>query len=101
MRSIEEIEKEKTKYEKKIEELNKELRDLSIQTKRNKPKKTEKKKTPLRVGDRAVITNDYKGKKGTEGNITRSTKDFTFLQDKDGVIHKRVHQNISKVNKDE
>ena len=98
MRSIEEIEKEKAKYEKKIEELNKELRDLSIQTTR---KKTEKKNTTLRVGDRAVITNDCKGKKGIEGNITRSTGDFTFLQDKYGVIYKRAHHNIARVKKDE
>ena len=74
------------------------MRDLSIQTTR---KKTEKKKTTLRVGDRAVITNDYKGKKGIEGNITRSTGEFTFLQDKYGVIYKRAHHNIARVKKDE
>ena len=78
MRSIEEINKEKAKYKKKIEELDKELRKISIQTARNKPKNTEKKKTPFRVGDRAVITNNYKGKKGTKGSVTRSTGDFTF-----------------------
>ena len=98
---MKEINREKAKYEKKIEELDKELRNLSIQTTRNKPKKTEKKKTPLRVGDRAVITNDYKGKKGIEGNITRSTGDFTFLQDKYGVVHKRAHHNIARMKRDE
>ena len=59
MRSIEEINREKAKYVKKIEDLNKELRNLSIITTRNKPNKIEKRKTPFSVGNRAVITNDY------------------------------------------
>ena len=96
MRSIEEINREKAKYEKKIEDLDKELRNLSIKTTRNKPKKIEKRKTPFSAGDKVVITNDYKVKKGTEGSVTRSTCDFTFLPDKYGVVHKRVHHNLAK-----
>ena len=97
MRSIEEIKREKARYEKKIEDLNKELRNLSIKTTRTKRKKSEKRKTPFSEGDRVVITNDYKGKKGTEGSVTRSIGDFTFLQDKYGAVHQRAHHNLDKV----
>ena len=100
MRSIEEVKREKAKYEKKIEELNKELGELSIRTnKRTKPKKREKRETPFNEGDRVVITNDYKGKKGIQGKVTRSTGVFTFLEDEYGVVHQRAHHNLNKVSK--
>ena len=100
MRSIEEVKREKAKYEKKIEELNKELRELSIKTtKQTKLKKREKRETPFNEGGRVVITNDYKGKKGVQGKVTRSIGEFTFLEDKYGVVHQRAHHNLDKVSK--
>ena len=96
MERIAEIESAKARYEKKIKALNKELEGLLLTTSTHKVRVNNQKETPFHVGDSVIITNNYKGKKGTRGKVTRSFGDFTFLRDKYGAEHKRVHRNLDK-----
>ena len=90
-----------------IERLNDDLRKLSvdddfdidhpIQSPRIPPvtKPKHRDKSPFLIGDSVVITNNYKGKKGTQGHVTHSIGSYTFLEDRYGVIHQRAHHNLS------
>ena len=95
-----------------MKELNKELRELSVEDKTQSKQKTKRisfikskqelmrRDTPFDVGDTVVITNDYKYKKGTQGRLTRSIGDFTFLEDRYEAVHQRAHHNLKKLTND-
>ena len=51
--------------------------------------------SPFHIGDSVVITNNYQSKKGIKGHVTKSIGNYTFLEDRYGVIHKRAHHNLS------
>ena len=88
------------------------MRELSVEDKTQSKQKTKKRsfiksKEELKrrnmafdVGDTVVIINDYKYKKGTQGRVTRSIGDFTFLEDRHGTVHQRSHHNLKKLTKD-
>ena len=97
MERIAEIESDKARYEKKIDDLNKELQGLLLTTPIHKVRTHDQKKTPFNAGDNVIITNNYKGKKGSRGSVIRSIGDFNFLRDKYGVEHKRAHRNLDRV----
>ena len=90
-----------------IERLNDDLRKLSVDDdfniddpaeSANIPPPTKPKHrdiSPFIIGDSVVITNNYKGKKGTQGHVTQSIGSYTFLEDRYGVIHQRAHHNLS------
>ena len=75
------------------------MRELSVEDKTQIKQKTKKRNfiksnqelkrrnTPFDVGDTVIITNDYKGKKGTQVRVTRSISDFTLLEDRYGAVH--------------
>ena len=90
-----------------IEQLNDDLRKLSVDDDFNidhpiesphippstKPKHRDI--SPFIIVTLVVITNNYKGKKGTQGRVTHSIGSFTFLKDRYGAIHQRAHHNLS------
>jgi hypothetical protein len=45
-------------------------------------------------GDKVVVTNQYKGLKGTRGTVTKVTDNRVFFRDYNGYVHSRAPQNI-------
>ena len=101
------IKNEIQRHLQEIEQLNDDLRKLSvddhmegnhyIKYPRIPPvtKPTHHAKSPFLIGDSVVITNNYQSKKGTKGHVTKSIGNYTFLEDRYGVIHQRAHHNLS------
>ena len=52
---------------------------------------------PLQVGDRVVITNRYRGRRGTEGTVVRVTSTQVTLRDSSGDEHTRKQTNVQRV----
>ena len=46
------------------------------------------------IGDRAIITNSYLGKKGTSGVVIAISPKQVTIRDKNGRSHKRKHTNL-------
>ena len=49
---------------------------------------------PYKIGDRVIITNSYRGKKGTRGSIIATTTSLVTLIDHNGKEYKRKHTNV-------
>ena len=108
MKKSQDLRREIIKHSKQIIELTKELRDLTVietedkkeKNKVQKPKKPRRNSTINKTGPlfsegyRVVITNNYKGKKGTTSKVTKNIGDFTFLEDRYGEFHQRAHHNL-------
>ena len=54
---------------------------------------------PFKVGERVVITNNYKGLKGTEGVVTGHSfrKKYTYIVDDTGKSHHKEGHNLKRV----
>jgi ATP-dependent exoDNAse (exonuclease V) alpha subunit len=53
----------------------------------------------FKKGDKVVITNGYRGKKGTTGTVTHTTKTQVTLRDESRKTYIRKYTNVSKTNK--
>ena len=51
----------------------------------------------FRVGEQVVITNKYKGNKGTKGVVTKVKNSYTWIKDDLDNPHQREHRNYDKV----
>ena len=48
-------------------------------------------------GDKAIITNGYRGKRGVEGVVTSTTKTQVTLKDGSGKLYTRKHTNVNRI----
>ena len=51
---------------------------------------------PFDIGDIVEITNRYKGKKGTVGNIVKIKNNWIYLKDLDNEVHQRDRNNVKR-----
>ena len=95
-----------SKIEKKILILEKELALLKLELEKEKVERVilyENQKEPnfsentFKVGDRVVITNNYKGKKNTNATVTKVNSCMLQLHCDDGVECKRSKSNVKKI----
>ena len=97
-----------SKIEKKILILEKELALLKLELEKEKVERVnlyENQKeanfsestSTFKVGDRVVITNNYKGKKNTKATVTKVNSCMLQLHCDDGVEWKRSKSNVKKI----
>jgi hypothetical protein len=95
-----------SKIEKKILILEKELALLKLELEKEKvervilyenQKEANFSENTFKVGDRVVITNNYKGKKNTKATVTKVNSCMLQLHCDDGVECKRSKSNVKKI----
>ena len=73
MRPSEEVRAEIQKRADEITELSKELEKLTVKEIRDKENKDKENHTQFKQGGIVIVSNSYKGQKGLEGTVTRTT----------------------------
>ena len=64
----------------------------------NKPATVRKRKHPIQIGDRVIVTNKYKERQGTVGTVTKLTRTQAYVDpDGDGEVFRRYKANLKRV----
>ena len=82
---------------KEIDDLSKEINKLNIRLKelqKNAVRTGQKRKrtVPLKIGDRVVVTNNYKNRSGIKGTIVQLTKTQAYVLPDNGVVTFRSYK---------
>ena len=57
---------------------------------------TNPKRNQYKIGDQVTIVNNYRGKKGTNGTVSHTTRTTVTLIDRTGKTYTRRHTNVTR-----
>jgi ATP-dependent exoDNAse (exonuclease V) alpha subunit len=76
-----------------------ELRKPDNDPGRKEKDKNESPSNDFKEGEKVIITNNYRGKRGTIGTVTHTTKKQVTLEDDSGKSYIRKYTNVSRIKK--